>query len=96
MNFCLATSACLSGEAFLNESSFLTDIRRGRGRIRGLDSAPAGQKRGSAIPATPFTDPDFGFAAQIPALTRHRGRISPLFNMIPVGSKPVAAAVLPI
>jgi DNA-binding beta-propeller fold protein YncE len=32
----------------------------------------------------------------IPALTRHRGRISPLFNMIPVGSKPVAAAVLPI
>jgi len=32
----------------------------------------------------------------IPALTRHHGRISPLFNMIPVGSKPVAAAVLPI
>ncbi len=32
----------------------------------------------------------------IPAMTRHHGRISPLFNMIPVGSKPVAAAVLPI
>ncbi|MGA2181437.1 MAG: twin-arginine translocation signal domain-containing protein [Bryobacteraceae bacterium] len=32
----------------------------------------------------------------IPALTRRHGRISPLFNMIPVGSKPVAAAVLPM
>jgi len=32
----------------------------------------------------------------IPAMTRHNGRISPLFNMIPVGSKPVAAAVLPM
>jgi DNA-binding beta-propeller fold protein YncE len=32
----------------------------------------------------------------IPAMTRRHGRISPLFNMIPVGSKPVAAAVLPI
>jgi DNA-binding beta-propeller fold protein YncE len=32
----------------------------------------------------------------IPAITRGHGRISPLFNMIPVGSKPVAAAVLPI
>jgi DNA-binding beta-propeller fold protein YncE len=32
----------------------------------------------------------------IPAMTRHHGRISPLFNMIPVGSKPVAAAVLPM
>lgn len=32
----------------------------------------------------------------IPALTRRHGRMSPLFNMIPVGSKPVAAAVLPM
>ena len=32
----------------------------------------------------------------IPAMTRHNGRISPLFNMIPVGSKPVAIAVLPM
>jgi len=32
----------------------------------------------------------------IPAITRRHGRISPLFNMIPVGSKPVAAAVLPV
>jgi DNA-binding beta-propeller fold protein YncE len=32
----------------------------------------------------------------IPAITRRQGRISPLFNMIPVGSKPVAAAVLPV
>jgi DNA-binding beta-propeller fold protein YncE len=32
----------------------------------------------------------------IPAITRRQGRISPLFNMIPVGSTPVAAAVLPV
>lgn len=32
----------------------------------------------------------------IPSITRRHGRISPLFNMIPVGSKPVAAAVLPM
>ena len=32
----------------------------------------------------------------IPAMVRRNARMSPLFNMIPVGSKPVAAAVLPI
>jgi len=88
---------------------FVANSRSGDISIFNIESrrlvgvAPAGNNP-SFITITPddqyalVLDQDSGDIAVlwIPVIARHLGRPAPLYNMIPVGSCPVAAAVLPV